>query len=233
MTIVEARPTAAAVFQGSQRTAAAFFLVLGPLFMFLLYIPSAIAQAAAPGQGDAAVAVASPTWTAVAWIVGAPVVPAMIIWSIVVLLMTRPWARIAAWIGCVAMFIQASALATVGGMELLRDVLVQNGMDTATVQQSMDSGITANPAGVVLAIMFFPTEIIGLIAIGIAFWRTKWVPRWIAVLFIVFPFIDFAVNSTKWASVAAFAVFLAASVVLALRVLRDGAPRPAVPEHTV
>jgi hypothetical protein len=233
MTIIEARPAAAPVFEGRGRVAAAVLLVLGPLFMFLAYIPAALAQAAAPGQDDAAVAVAAPTWTAVGWIVGLPVVPAMILWALTFLLLARPWARIAAWTGCVALVLQSCALAAVGGMELLRDVMVQNGFDPVAVQSVMDSGVTANPAGIALAIEFFPTEVVALIAIAIAFWRTKWVPKWVAVLFLVFPFIDFLVNDTKWWSVLAFAVFLTANAAVASRVLRNGAPRPIVSEQTV
>jgi hypothetical protein len=233
MTIIETRHTAPSVFEGSQRVAAATFLVLGPLFMFLLYIPLALAQASAPGKDDAGVAIAAPTWTAIGTIVGIPLVPTMIVWTLVVLLMARPWSRRAAWTGCIALFVSLCALSTVGGMELLRDVLVQDGVDPTVVQEVMESGVTANPAGIAVAITFFPTEIIALIAIGIAFWRTRWIPKWVAVLFVLFPFIDFTVNSNKWLSVVAFAAFLAANIVLAARVYRDGAPRPVTAEHTV
>ena len=97
----------------------------------------------------------------------------------------------------------------------------------------MDSGLTSDPAGVFLFIMFIPMEIVGLIVLGVALWRTAWVPKWIAILFIAFPFIDFLVNDTRWLSALAVVVFLAACAVLALKVLRDGAPRPAVSGHTV
>ena len=234
MTIVEARPTASPVFQKSQRTAAAMFLVLGPLFMLISSAVAAAADTIAGTTDDAAVAVSAPTLTTIGSILDWITVPTMLAWAASLLLICRPWTRRLAWTGFVAMTLQICALATVVGIELLRNVLVeQDVLSTAAAKQVMDSGLTSDPAGVFLFIMFIPMEIVGLIVLGVALWRTAWVPKWIAILFIAFPFIDFVVNDTRWLSALAFALLLAGCAVLALKVLRDGAPRPVAPEHTV
>jgi hypothetical protein len=82
--------------------------------------------------------------------------------------------------------------------------------------------------------MFFPTEIVGLIAFGIALWRTRWTARWVPVVFFALPFVDIVVNGmSPWLSVAVFAVFLVASAALARDVLHEGAPHPLAQEQTV
>jgi hypothetical protein len=134
----------------------------------------------------------------------------------------------------VALTLQLCALASVVGLELLAAVLVQNGSDPAAITDAFDSGLTANPAGIFIFLMFMPTEVIALIAFGIALWRTRWVPRWVAIFLIALPFIDFAVNEvSKWMTSAAFGVLIVASSVIAARVLRDGAPRPIADRQTV
>jgi hypothetical protein len=234
MTIVETRPTALPVFKGSQRTAAATFLILGPVTMLLSALVAVAADSVAGTANDGAVAASAPTLTAIGSILDWITVPTMLAWGVVLLLIARPWSRRLAWTGFTAMTLQLCALATVVGVELVRNVLVQQGTLNADVaEQVTDSGLTASAAGLFLFIVFIPTEIIGLIVLGIALWRTRWVPRWIALLFMAFPFIDFLVNDTRWLSALAFGVFLTANATLAARALRDGAPRPENAEHTV
>jgi hypothetical protein len=156
----------------------------------------------------------------------------MLAFAAVLLLLTRPWSSRVAWTGTVAMVLQIGALGSVVGMELFGAVLVQEGVPVQTVQHGMD-GMTSNPAGVVLAILFFPTELVAFIALGAALWRTGWVPRTIPVLMWAFPVLDMTMpNHPKGLHVVAFALFLGAFAWLAILVLRDGAPRPPEPEHT-
>jgi hypothetical protein len=232
MTIVESRQRAIPVFDGRTRRTAAVFLILAPALMMLAYVPVALASQASPGLDDAALAQDQPTLVAVGHILDLLSVPAMLAYVTVLLLVSRPWARRTAWTGFVALALQACGLAAVVGMELLASVLVTNGVAAGSLEAGMDS-VPGNPAGIVLALLFFPTEIVGLIAFGIALWRTRWVPRWVPVVFIALPFADFFVNgASPWLSVALFGVFLAASAAVAITVLRDGAPRPLAQEHT-
>lgn len=234
MTIVDSQPRTAAVLDGRARATAALFLILGPALMMLAYIPTSLASQASPGLEDAALVQAQPTLMAVNGILDLLTVPAVLAYVTVLLLVTRPWARRTAWVGFVALALQACALAAVVGAELVAGVMVRSGIAVEAVKQAMDSGLTSNPEGIVLAILFLPTEIIGLVAFGIALWRTRWVPRWVPVVFFALPFVDIVVNGlSPWLSVALFAVFVAASVAVAAKVLRDGAPRPLAQEHTV
>jgi hypothetical protein len=209
-------------------------LVVGPVFLLLGSMAGALAEGVAPGGDDAAVAVAAPTLTAASAILDWISVPTMLAWGLMVLVICRPWSPKAAWTGFVALTLQLCALASVVGLELLAAVLVQNGSDPAAITDAFDSGLTANPAGIFIFLMFMPTEVIALIAFGIALWRTRWVPRWVAIFLIALPFIDFAVNEvSKWMTSAAFGVLIVASSVIAARVLRDGAPRPIADRQTV
>jgi hypothetical protein len=233
MTVVDVRPAArTAVFEGRQRTAAATFLVLGPSTMLLAFALAALAERSAPGTEDLVVAKAAPTASALTMIGDLLTVPTMLAFAVVLLLLTRPWSSRVAWTGTVAMVLQIGALGSVAGMELLGAVLVQDGLPVETVQHGMD-GITSNPAGVVLAILFFPTELVAFAALGAALWRTRWVPRAVPVLMWAFPLLDMATpNHPKGLHVVAFALFLGAFTWLAVLVLRDGAPRPLEREHT-
>ena len=231
MTIIQARHVNEAVFVGSSRRTASLLLVLGPLLMLLASFVSGIVRSAAP-SGDDAAAAAAPAWNSLAWMLDFFSVPAMVGWGVVTLLMLLPWSRRVAWVGVIALVIQVSALAAVTGMELLRDVLVLSGLDATAIQTAMDSDLPADPAGLVLVLAFFPTELVALICLGIAFLRTAWVPRWIGILFLVFPFADFLVNDTAWAGLLPFAALLAACIVLAQKVIRDGAPLPVAGEDT-
>jgi hypothetical protein len=234
MAIVESRVRALPVFDGGGRTTAALFLVLAPALMMLSYVPVALASNASPGLEDSALAQAQPTLMAVNGILDLLTVPAMLAYVTVLLLASRPWARLTAWTGFVALALQACALGAVVGAELLAAVMVQSGLPFDAVREAMDSGLPSNPAGVVLVIMFFPTEIVGLIAFGIALWRTRWTARWVPVVFFALPFVDFVVNGmSPWLSVAVFAVFLVASAALARDVLHEGAPHPLAQEQTV
>ena len=233
MTIVDARPASrTGVFADRQRVAAATFLVLGPATMLVAFALAAVAERSAPGQEDLLVAKAAPTASALATIGDLLTVPSMLAFATVLLLLTRPWSARVAWTGTVAMVLQLGALGSVVGMELFGAVLVQDGVPVATVQHGMDA-LTSNPAGVVLAILFFPTEVVAFIALGAALWRTRWVPRAIPVLLWAFPVLDMATpNHPKGLHVVAFALFLGAFAWLAALVLREGAPRPLAQEHT-
>ena len=234
MTIVDARPAVgSAVFEGRQRVVAATFLVLGPAVMLVAFLFAALAERSAPGQEDLGVAVKAPTAAALGTIGDLLTVPSMLAFVVVILLITRPWSAKVAWSGAVAMVLQLGALGALVGMELVTAVLAQQGVPVATVQHGMDS-VASNPAGVVLEILFFPTEIVGLILVGIALWRTRWVPRFVPIFLWLFPVLDMATpNHPKILHVIAFAVFLTAFSFLAALVLRNGAPRPVPAGHTV
>jgi hypothetical protein len=231
--IVDARvEVGAPVFEGRARRTAAVLLVLGPALMLAAAGMSMVASSQAPGAEDAAVAVAAPTPYFLGLALDLLSVPAMLAFTVVLLLGVRPWARRTAWTGAVALGLQGCGLAAVTGMELCAATLAVSGLDPTRIADVMNAHITDSPAGITLAILFFPTEIVGLIALGIATWRTRWAPRSVAVLLIASPFIDFFVNGTPWASAGFFTVFLAAGAWLAVRVLRDGAPRPVPAGHT-
>lgn len=233
MTIVQERVQAQAVFDGRARTVAATLLVAAPSVMLLSFLVAALAERSAPGEQDAAVAVAAPTAAAIATMLDWLSVPLLLAWGAVLLLITRPWSRTAAWIGFVSLGLQACALASVVGMELLAAVLAQDGADPAALQHSFDEGLVANPAGAFLFVMFMGMEVVGLVAFGIALWRTRWAPRAVPLLMWAFPVVDLLTpNHPKIIHVVAFLVFLAAFVVLAQSVLRNGAPRPPAKEHT-
>lgn len=233
MTIVDtsvSSPTT--VFDGRRRRVAATFLVLGPAMMLVAFLLAAVAERSAPGQEDLEVAKAAPTSAALSTIGDLLTVPSMLAFAVVLLLVTRPWSPKVAWTGTVALVLQLCALGSVVGMELLGAVLVQDGVPVATVQHGMDAVLTS-PAGVVLGILFFPTEIVAFVLLGAALWRTRWVPRAIPVLMWVFPVLDIATpNHPKALHVVAFVLFLGAFSWLAALVLRNGAPRPTVSEHT-
>lgn len=232
MTIIEARLESNSVFARPQRRGAAIALIVGPALMLLASVASGLARSSASGEQEWTAAIEAPAWTSAGWIAGFFSVPAMICWGVVILLLARPWSPKAAWTGAVMLLVQVSALAAVLGMELLRNVLAQEGLDPVAVQDTMDSALPATPAGVVLVLAFLPTLVIALICFGFALWRTTWVPKWIAILFMAFPFIDFVVAEMAWVSTAAFLALLVANVVLAARVFRHGAPRPAHREET-
>jgi len=233
MTIVDTRPITHSVFEGRQRSVAAAFLVLGPAIMLASSIMASLAQSKAPGASDVEVAVAAPTQYFLGLAFDLLTPPTLLAWVVVLLLALRPWAARTAWTGAIALGLQACGLAAVTGMELCAATLAVNGMDTTRITSVMDSGITTSSAGKVLAIMFFPTEIVGLIAIGIAVWRTRWAPRAVAVVLIASPFIDFLVNGTPWASAGFFVLFFGASAWLAVLISRNGAPIPNSDGHTV
>jgi hypothetical protein len=232
MTIIEARLEPNPVFTRSQRHVAAILLIVGPTLMLLSSVGSGLASSSTSGGEEWAAAIDAPAWTSASWIVGFLSVPAMICWGLVVLLIARPWSPKAAWVGAVMLIVQVCALAAVMGMELVRNVLAQEGTDPVAVQTILDSAVPATPAGIVLMLAFLPTLVIALICFGFALWRTGWVPRWIAILFMAFPFIDFFTSEIAWASAGAFLALLTSSAVLAMRVFSDGAPRPARREET-
>jgi hypothetical protein len=156
----------------------------------------------------------------------------MLAFAVVILVITRPWSPKVAWAGAVTTGLQLCALASVAGMEPFGAVLVQRGVPVHTVQSAMDA-VTSNPTGVVMGILFFPTEIIGSVPIGIALWRTRWVPRFFPILLWLFPVLDLATpDHPKVLHVIPFAVFLAAFSWLAVLVVRNGAPLPVRREHT-
>jgi len=234
MTIIEAPPrTGSSVFEGRQRTVAATLLVLGPIVMLLANVCSAWAHSKAPsGAEDVGVAIAAPGLYFLGLGFDLLTPPVMLAWAVVLLLALRTWARRTTWTGFIAMVLQLCGLAAVTGMELGAATFARSGLDPTRIAHVMSDGITASSAGKVLAILFFPTEIIGFIALGIALWRTGWAPRTVAVLFIASPFIDFVASWSPVGGVGFFVAFLAVSAVLAAGIVRHGAPRPAIAEHT-
>lgn len=233
MTIIENRYEARPVFEGRTRSGAAWFLVLGPAFLILGTIPATAAGWLSPGLDDAGLAVAQPQLTSIGVIVDWLTVPAQLGLCWALLMITRPWSPRVAWTGFIALGLQACALASVVGMELLASVLVEDGASMAAVNGAMDSGLIADPAGIFLFAMFMGAEIVGLIAFGIALWRTRWAPKWVAIVYLVLPFADFLLNGvSKLLAGLLFTLVLAGSVVLARGVIRNGAPRPSLKEQT-
>jgi len=233
MTIVGARPVASAtVFEGGQRRVAAALLVLGPTLMLAAAVVSAMARSRWPELEDSALAVAVPAPYFLGLALDLLSVPAMLGFAVIALLALRPWARRTAWTGAVALGLQGCGLAAVTGMELCAATMAVNGFDPAKVADVMNAHITDSSAGITLAILFFPTEIVGLVALGIAVWRAGWAPRAVGAFLAISPFVDFAFSGTAWGGVVFFVVFLGACAWLAALVLRNGAPRPVLPEHT-
>jgi hypothetical protein len=231
MSIVEVRPSPAPVFTGRQRPVAAGALLLGPLLMLVAFLLATVAQRSAPGQQDAAIWVAAPvasSWASAFDLLSAV---AMIGTAVVLLLVTRRWSPAAAWIGGVAMIVQACGLAGVSAMESLAGVLAIQGVAVDDLQAGMD-GVTSHPSGIALGVVFFPTIVLGLVALGIALWRTPWVPRFVPVSLWLVLVADMALPDEPILRVGPFALLLAAMAVLARRIMADGAPQPAADVHT-
>ena len=125
------------------------------------------------------------------------------------------------------MFLQLCGLAAVVGVEVFSAILAQHGVDPAVINNVSSNDMGSNAAAVAVFIMFMPMEVVALIALGIALWRTRWVPKVVPVLMWLFPVADMATpDHPKILHVVAFAVFLAAFSVLAHRVAGTGAELP-------
>ncbi|MFN8157124.1 MAG: hypothetical protein U0R68_06885 [Candidatus Nanopelagicales bacterium] len=234
MTIVETPTVAPVAFETARgRRWAAAWLAVGPLMMIASFGLAAVIDRSTGGLDDFEAAKAEPGLAGLSSFFDLLTPPTMLAWGAVMFLVAHRWARRSSWTFLVANVLQLCGLAAVVGIELVTALLFIDGVPRATIDSVMDDKLTGTVPGIALMLMFMVTIPIGFIALGIALWATRWVPRWVPVVMWLTPFADMLTpDHPKWLHVALFVVLLAASLAVAGGILRDGAPGPAVAEHT-
>jgi hypothetical protein len=234
MTIVETPTVAPVEFETARgRRWAAVWLAAGPLVMIASFGLASVLDRATGSLEDLEAAKAEPGIAGLSSLFDLLTPPAMLAWGAVMFLVVRRWARRSSWTFLVANVLQLCGLATVVGIELVTALLYIDGVPRSTIDRIMDEKLTGTVPGITLFVMFMATIPIAFIALGIALWATRWVPRWVPVVMWLTPFADMLTpDHPKWLHVGLFVVLLAASLAVAGGILRDGAPGPAVPEHT-
>lgn len=234
MTIVGTETVAPVEFETARgRRWAAVWLTAGPLVMIASFGLASVVDRATAGMDDLEAAKAEPGLTGLGSLFDVLTPPTMLAWGAVMFLVVRRWARRSSWTFLVANVLQLCGLAAVAGIEIVTALLYVDGVPRATIDTVMDDKLTGTVPGITLFLMFMVTIPIAFIALGIALWATRWVPRWVPVVMWLTPFADMLTpDHPKWLHVVLFAVLLAASLAVAGGILRDGAPGPAVPEHT-
>lgn len=170
------RASAVPDLSGRETTAARAFVVVGPLALLGAQLAANVQAVAGAGQ-----------------LLGRVAVPLMLAWAVVLFLITRTSAPVAAWVGLVAVTIQV------------------------TLVQEVTQG------WVLVAV-----ELVGFAAFAVALARLWWVPRAVPFALVAFPVVDaFTPGHSSLLEAAAFAGFVAVSLVLAVRLRWAGTEPPA------
>ena len=225
MTIVQAPAEVTPQVNGGARKVAAAFLVLTPIALGVTALSSAADNAvSAAAQPDLA-----------GWLNLAQLVAIFLTfgWATVILQTTRRFSPVAAWIAFCATIGQLVALAVVTGFQILMLTLASEGLDPAALDKASDDGLANFPVTIVVFILFIPGLVVAFVAAAIALWRSAWVPRAVPLLLLGVLVTDIALPSDpKGIHLIPFALMLAAGVILARLILRDGAPAPIAGGHT-
>jgi hypothetical protein len=91
--------------------------------------------------------------------------------------------RLTAIGACVALLGFLAAFPTLPGENLYAQAVVDRGLDVATVQ-ALDDALWAQPVAGVAILLFLTALVIGLPLLGIALWRTRTAPAWLAACLI-------------------------------------------------
>lgn len=112
-------------------------------------------------------------------------------------------------------------LSAILGSEIPVSRLAQNGgIDLAALANvSDDTLISSTAPSIVLALLFFPGAVFGLLTMAVALWRSRAVPRGAVVLIAAFVILDFGLQLAVPAHLilAAAAFWMASAVLLAGR----------------
>ncbi|PPK92189.1 hypothetical protein CLV92_11651 [Kineococcus xinjiangensis] len=214
---VAVRPPVAAEWSRGARTAAAGVLVAAPLLELvsgLLVSRSGdraawlVAVAADPGRPHLAAALA---------LVALPLALGAVLVKVLLALRGSPrWA----WTGAVLAAIGLIGHAVVVGMEMVEKAMVIGGLDPAAV---VVAGEQLSPPVLVAAVMFIPCSVLGIVALVVALWRSRSVPRGALLLILAMLVLDLGLG---WAA-AGSALLVVANAWIAVTVLRGGGARPA------
>jgi len=218
----------APTLEGRARVVTAVALTTGPLLMTVGFLFAYLAwRDAAAGAKEIDVTLAQPTLWSITTMLDFLSACAFVAMNVAFFIVTRRWSAKLAWTGAVAMTLQTVALGAVAGAEILVAGLAAKGVTPAILDNALDS-FSNQPGGFAIFIFFLPVEVIGMVAMGLALWRTRWVPRTSAVIVGLFPFVDILLPG-HLLRVGIFVVFTAAWAMVAAAVMRTGAPAPAEP----
>ncbi len=217
MSYVSLREYGPESFEPRERTRLAVTLLGAPVIMLVAATLAAIAER----TGDDSSVTAS---LSVLFDLITP--PALIAMAIAVYMVLHPWGRKTALTASGAIALQACGLSAVVGIEMVGDELVNAGISKVTVEQATDN-LAGSIPGAALMVMYLAMLLVGLIAMVVSTWRARWVPRLVPILLGLFLLLDIGLpEHPKYLHAAAFALFLAAFIVLARAVVRTGAPGP-------
>ena len=216
----------APILQGRARVVTAMALVTGPIVMTVGFFFAYLAwRDAAAGAKEIDVTLAQPTLWSLTTMLDFLSACTFVAMNVAFFIVTRRWSAKLAWTGAIAMTLQTVALGAVAGAEILVAGLAAKGVDPAILDKALDS-FSTQPGGFAIFILFLPVEVVGMVAMGLALWRTRWVPRVSAVIVGLFPFVDILVPG-HLLRVGVFVVYTVAWALIAGAVMRTGAPKPA------
>jgi hypothetical protein len=70
---------------------------------------------------------------------------------------------------------------------------IRDGLGVGQVARLVD-GLSTNPIGAVMLVMFLGGTVLGVVCLAVAMWRARVAPRPAVVLFLAFPFVDLLVR---------------------------------------
>jgi hypothetical protein len=99
---------------------------------------------------------------------------------------------------------------------------VRQGLPDAQLARLVD-GLSSNPIGATLLVMFLGGSVVGVVCLAVAVWRAHLAPWPAAVLFLVFPIVDLLAPPSELGTVVSHVVLLAGLGWIGVAQLRDRA----------